>query len=98
MAEALTICHGMYEPIYSHSTNMAFCDVDDVGLSGCLSRYANVLVPRPVSAKQVVHVTIRNNQGTADVLTILATGSETWDQIRTQVLTEHPNITVKGMQ
>lgn len=97
MTQPLMMCHGKYEPLYSHPAHMAFCDVDDVGVSGCLSRYANALVPRPASAKQVVHVTIRNSQGAVDVLTVLATVSETTDQITTEVLKEHPDITVEDV-
>lgn len=97
MTEPLMMCHGKYEPLYSHPAHMAFCDVDDIGVSGCLSRYAKALVPRPASAKQVVHVTIRNNQGAVDVLTVLATVSETTDQITAEVLKEHPDITVEDV-
>lgn len=94
MTETLMVCHGKYEPAYSHLAHTAFCDVDDVGLSDCLSRYANALVRHPAPAKHVVRVSIHNSRGAIDVLTVLATDSETSEQIKTEALKGRPNTTV----
>lgn len=98
MTEPLMVCHGKYEPSYSHSAHMAFCDVDDVGLSACLSQFANVLVHHPAAAKQVVHVSVRNSQGQLDILTTLTTGFETTEQIKREVLKARPDITIEAIQ
>ncbi|GGA42526.1 hypothetical protein [Dyella nitratireducens] len=56
--------------------NMAFCDVDSVGLSHCLSHYANVLVKQPARARRTLSFLVRDASGAVRIVTVLATAKQ----------------------
>lgn len=68
-------CHGHAEPARTHAPHVAVCDVDDVGLAGCLEKYAASLVKHAAVAKRVYQFTGHNED--ARIITVLATARQT---------------------
>ena len=91
MDEPDSLCHGRYEPAFTHAAHMGFCDVDDTGMAGCLSRYADVLVKQPDSpASRVLSLVIRDAQGMLSTATVLATALQTDDDVASMALEGKP--------
>lgn len=70
-------CHGRAEPVYTHAPHVAICDVDDVGLAGCLEKYASSLVKHPDAAKHAYQVEVGNRDDAHRAITVLVTAKQT---------------------
>lgn len=68
-------CHGHAEPARTHAPHVAVCDVDDVGLAGCLEKYASSLVKHAAVAKRVYQFT--GHDENTRIVTVLATAKQT---------------------
>lgn len=68
-------CHGHAEPERTHAPHVAVCDVDDVGLAGCLEKYATSLVKHAAVAKRVYQ--FNGHDKDARIITVLATARQT---------------------
>jgi hypothetical protein len=75
--EPMSWCHGRAEPVYTHAPHVAICDVDDVGLSGCLEKYASSLVKRPDAAKHAYQVDVGDHDDAHRAITVLVTAKQT---------------------
>ena len=71
-------------------SQIAFCDVQDVGLAGCLSRYATGLVKLPEAAARTLAFTVRDAQGTSGTVIVLATATQSEEAIATAALDGKP--------
>lgn len=58
-----------------HEAHVAVCDVDDVGLAGCLEKYAPSLVKHAAFAKHVYQFTGRDSD--TRTITVLANAAQT---------------------
>lgn len=77
--------------------NMAFCDVESVGLSHCLSRYANVLVRQPIGAKRSLRVVVRDANGALVTMTVLAKATQSDEAIARATLQNMPGAAIVAM-
>lgn len=68
-------CHGHAEPSYAHAPHVAVCDVDDVGLGGCLEKYASSLVKHADRARYVYQFNASEHEQPA--ITVLVTAKQT---------------------
>ncbi|HET7330431.1 hypothetical protein [Dyella sp.] len=76
----------------------AFCDVQAVGLSHCLARYATALVKRPDTATRTLSFTVRDAQGAASKVIVLATASQNDAQIAEAALDGKPGGNIVAMR
>ena len=74
--EPAMYCHGDYEPTFTHAEHIAFCDVEDIGLSRCLARYATAVAKQPAAAVHTLRFTVRDRQGASDTVIVLATATQ----------------------
>lgn len=77
--------------------NMAFCDVESVGLSHCLSRYASVLVKQPIGAKRTLSLVVRDAQGALTTMTVLAKATQSDDEVAKATLQTMPGAAIVAM-
>jgi hypothetical protein len=77
MDEPASWCHGHTEPTYTHAPHVAICDVEDVGLAGCLEKYASSLVKHPNAAKLAYQVNIDSDDTDHRSVTVLVTAKQT---------------------
>lgn len=57
-------------------SQVAFCDVQEVGLARCLSRYASGLVKLPEAAARTLVFTVRDAQGASSTVVVLAAATQ----------------------
>lgn len=77
--------------------NMAFCDVESVGLSHCLSHYASVLVKQPVGAKRTLSIVVRDAHGALSTMTVLAKATQSDDAVAKAMLQNMPGAAIVAM-
>jgi hypothetical protein len=77
--------------------NVAFCDIESVGLSHCLSRYASVLVKQPVGAKRSLSIVVRDANGTVRTMTALAKATQSDDAVAKATLQHMPGAAIVAM-
>jgi hypothetical protein len=77
--------------------NMAFCDVDSVGLSHCLSQYASVLVKQPVGAKRTLSIVVRDANGDLSTTIVLAKATQSDDAVARTMLQHMPGAAIVAM-
>jgi hypothetical protein len=78
--------------------NMAFCDVEGVGLQQCLSRYATALVKQPEGAKRALLFVVRDARGTTNTVTVLASAAQSDEDIAKAALEGMPEASIVAMQ
>lgn len=98
MSEPSGLCHGKYEPTFTHAEHVAFCDVEDTGLSRCLSRYANALVKQPNAATRTLSFIVRDAGGVLNKVTVLATAAQTDKEIASAALEGMPGANIVAMR
>lgn len=64
----------------------AFCNVEDVGFAACLASYAPAVVNHLPPAGQVYTVTMRNQEGSMRMVTVLLTAEQTAQDAATMAL------------
>lgn len=74
--------------------DMAICDVDRVGLSHCLSHYANALVKQPVAATRSLSFMLRDAHGALSTVTVLATSAQSDEAIAKAAVQGIPGATI----
>jgi hypothetical protein len=77
--------------------NMAFCDVESVGLSHCLSHYANVLVKQPMGAKRTLSIVVRDANGALSTVTVLAKATQSDEAVAQAMLQRMPGAAIVAM-
>lgn len=77
--------------------DMAFCDVESVGLSHCLSHYASVLVKQPAGAKRTLSVVVRDAHGSLSTMTVLAKATQSDDAVAKAMLQQMPGAAIVAM-
>lgn len=97
MSDPAMYCHGNYEPTFAHAEHIAFCDVEDIGLSRCLARYATALAKQPAAAVHTLRFTVRNAQGASDTVIVLATATQSDTAIAKAVLEGKPGESIVAM-
>jgi len=97
MSEPAMYCHGNYEPTFVHAEHIAFCDVEDIGLSRCLARYANALAKQPAAARYTLRLTVRDVQGVPDIVIVLATATQSDAVIAKAALEGKPGGSIVAM-
>ncbi|GLQ89870.1 hypothetical protein [Dyella flagellata] len=78
--------------------NMAFCDVDDVGLAHCLSHYAKALVKQPDGARRALSFTVQDAHGASSIVTVLATLAQSDKAIAKAALDGMPSAEIVAMR
>ncbi|RUL72688.1 hypothetical protein [Dyella choica] len=78
--------------------NMAFCDVDSIGLRNCLSHYAGSLVKQPEGAKRTLSFVVRDARGALSTVTVLATTDQSDEEIARAASMERPGTRIVGMR
>jgi hypothetical protein len=61
----------------SRAQHVALCNAEDVGLSGCLSRYAASLVRHPDAAETAYQFSVRRDDKNLSDVTVLVTAKQT---------------------
>lgn len=97
MNEPSMYCHGRYEPVFSQSSHVAFCDVEDLGLSRCLSRYVNALVKQPKAAARALSFVVRD-QGVSSTVIVLTTATQSEAEIAKAALEGKPGGSIVAMR
>jgi hypothetical protein len=82
----------------THAATIAFCDVAAVGLSHCLSRYANALVKRPVAASRTLSLVVRDAQGSLHTAIVLASAMQSDQDIANAALDGTPGGSIVAVQ
>jgi hypothetical protein len=72
------------------SAQVAFCDVQDIGLGRCLSRYATGLVKLPEAATRTLSFLVRDAQGTSSMVIVLATADQSEKEVAAAALDGKP--------
>lgn len=88
--EPSMFCHGRYEPTFTQSPHVAFCDVEDLGLAHCLSRYATALVKQPAAATRTLSLVVRDAHGVSSTVIVLATAAQNDEDIAKAALEGKP--------
>ncbi|GLQ95032.1 hypothetical protein [Dyella acidisoli] len=97
MNDAAMYCHGNYEPTFAHAEHIAFCDVEDIGLSRCLARYATAVAKQPAAAVHTLRFTVRDTQGASDTVIVLATATQSDAAIAKAALEGKPGGNIVAM-
>lgn len=97
MSEPAMYCHGNYEPTFAHAEHIAFCDVEDTGLSHCLARYATALSKQPAAAMYTLRFNVRDAQGVPDTVVVLATATQSDASIAKAALEGRPGGSIVAM-
>jgi hypothetical protein len=79
-------------------TQMAFCNVQEVGLSRCLSNYANALVKLPEAATRTLSFIVRDAQGVSSTVIVLATATQNEQEILEAALDGKPGGNIVAMR
>jgi hypothetical protein len=61
----------------ARTQHVALCDAEDVGLSGCLSKYATSLVRHPGIAEKAYQFSVRRDDRNLPDITVLVTAKQT---------------------
>jgi hypothetical protein len=61
----------------ARAQHVALCDADDIGLSGCLSKYAASLVRHPGIAEKAYQFSVRRDDKNLPDVTVLVTAKQT---------------------
>jgi hypothetical protein len=61
----------------AHKQHVALCNAEDLGLSGCLSKYAASLVRHPDAAEQAYQFSVRRDDKNLPDITVLVTAKQT---------------------
>jgi hypothetical protein len=61
----------------ARAQHVALCDADDIGLSGCLSKYAASLVRHPGIAEKAYQFSVRRDDKSLPDITVLVTAKQT---------------------
>lgn len=80
------------------STQIAFCNVQDAGLSRCLSNYASALVKLPEAAAHTLSFIVRDAQGMSSTVIVLATATQSEQEIVKAALEDKPGGSIVSMQ
>lgn len=70
-------CPHSTDPQLARQQHVALCNADDVGLAGCLSKYAASLVKHPGVAEKVYQFSVRRDSKDLPDVTVLATAKQT---------------------
>jgi hypothetical protein len=71
----LSACHGGDK--VARTQHVALCNAEDVGLSGCLSKYAAALVRHPDAAEKAYQFSVRRDDKNLPDVTVLVTAKQT---------------------
>ena len=97
ISEPSAYCHGRTEPVVTHPAHVAVCDVEDVGFSGCLSKYADALVKHAPRARQTFFVMVQTRDGQMVDKTVLMPRGKSGDEAAQFALAEFPGGKVVGV-
>lgn len=61
----------------ARAQHVALCDAEDIGLSGCLSKYATALVRHPGIAEKAYQFSLRRDDKNLPDITVLVTAKQT---------------------
>lgn len=96
--DAVCLASPAYADRCHASATMAFCNVEAAGLRQCLSHYASALVKQPDGAKRVLSFVVRDAHGATSTVTILATMTQSDEDITKAALDGLPGARIVAMQ